>query len=117
MDSKQRVELIRAGNELFNKGEIERAEEIFVKTSYRDGITRIADYYFFDKRQPLVALKYYKMVKRDDKVNEIYERMKFALARLLGTEPQEQEIRMPKVSPKLKILAEEIIRDSENQKN
>jgi len=114
MDKKIRIELIRKGNELFNNGEIERATEIFEKTEYRDGLTRVAEYYFYEKRQPLVALKYYKMVNRKDKVDEIHERMFFALEKMLGKDT-EQKVELPpvKVSPKLKILAEEILRDHE----
>jgi hypothetical protein len=116
MDSKERVELIRRGNELFNEGEISKAAALFVQTGYRDGLTRIADYLFYDKRQPLFALKYYRMVNRQDKVSEIFERMVFALGRLLGKEmPSQQKVELPplKVSPKLKILAEEILRRNE----
>jgi hypothetical protein len=116
MDDKQRVELIRLGNESFNNGDIPKAAALFIKTGYRDGLTRIADYYFFDKRQPLVALKYYKMVNRQDKVNEIFERMVFALGRLLGKETAPKlKVELPplKVSPKLKILAEEILRNNQ----
>ncbi len=111
MDKKQRIELIRLGNRLFNEGEIEKAIQIFEKTGYRDGLTRVADYYFYDKRQPLVALRYYRMVKRGDKVGEIYERMMFALGKLLGKDTS-PKVELPplKVSPKLKILAEEILR-------
>ena len=61
MDKNKRVELIRIGNRLFNEGQIEKASDIFVKTGYRDGITRVADYYFFDRKMPLIALKYYRM--------------------------------------------------------
>ncbi len=115
MDSKERVELIRRGNELFNSGDMARAAALFVKTGYRDGLTRIADHLFYDKRQPLVALKYYRMVNRQDKVNEIFERMIFAFGRLMGKEPPQQKVELPplKVSPKLKILAEEILRRNE----
>ncbi len=115
MDEKERVQLIRVGNELFNKGEIDKAAAIFIKTDYRDGLTRIGDFYFFDKKQPLVALKYYQMVKREDKVREIFERMMFALGKLLGKN-KGPKVELPplKVSPKLKILAEEILRDQEN---
>jgi hypothetical protein len=111
MDNKQRVELIRAGNELFNNGNIEKATEIFIKTGYRDGLTRVADYHFYDMKQPLTALKFYQMVKSENMVNQIYDRMFFALGKLLGNE-QEQKVELPplKVSPKLKILAEEILR-------
>ncbi|MCL1912102.1 MAG: hypothetical protein FWG13_07845 [Leptospirales bacterium] len=116
MEQKQRVELIRKGNELFNKGEIETAAKVFIKTSYRDGLTRVADHYFFDRRLPLNALPYYKMVNRRDKVNEIYERMIFALGRMLGQDNRPHvELPPPKVSPKLKILAEEILRDHGEQ--
>ncbi len=115
MDSKERVELIRRGNEFFNNGEISKAAALFVKTGYRDGLTRIADHLFYDQRQPLVALKYYRMVNRQDKVNEIFERMIFAFGKLMGKEPPKQKVELPplKVSPKLKILAEEILRNNE----
>ncbi len=118
MDDTERVRLIRLGNELFNNKDIEGALKIFVKTQYRDGITRIADYYFYDKKMPLVALRYYRMVKRQDKVNEIFERMVFALGRLLGknTGPK-VELPPLKVSPKLKILAEEILEREKNNTN
>ena len=116
MDQKLRVELIRKGNELFNNGHIEKAAEVFIKTAYRDGLTRVADYYFYDKHLPLVALKYYRMVKQDDKVQEIHERMIFALGKLLGKE-EANKVELPplKVSPKLKILAEEILRAQDEQ--
>ncbi len=117
MDSKERVELIRRGNELFNNGEINKAAALFVKTGYRDGLTRIADHLFYDKRQPLYALKYYRMVNRQDKVQEIFERMAFALGKLLGKETaptQKFELPPLKVSPKLKIIAEEILRNNES---
>ena len=115
MDDTERVRLIRLGNELFNNKDIEGALKIFVKTQYRDGITRIADYYFYDKKMPLVALRYYRMVKRQDKVNEIFERMVFALGRLLGKNTG-LKVELPplKVSPKLKILAEEILEREKN---
>jgi len=117
MEGKERVEMIRRGNELFNKGEIAKAAALFVKTGYRDGLTRIADHLFYDKRQPLYALKYYRMVNRQDKVQEIFERMAFALGKLLGkeAEPPKKKVELPplKVSPKLKIMAEEILRKNE----
>ncbi|HOT46942.1 MAG TPA: hypothetical protein PLM53_16425 [Spirochaetota bacterium] len=118
MDSKERVELIRRGNELFNSGDIAKAAALFVKTGYRDGLTRIADHLFYDKRQPLVALKYYRMVNRQDKVNEIFERMVYAFGKLMGKEPPKRKVELPplKVSPKLKILAEEILRNNEAAK-
>lgn len=112
MDKQQRIEMIRLGNRLFNEGHIDKALQLFVKANYRDGITRVADYFFYEKRLPLVALKYYRAVNRHDKVNEIFERMVFALGKLLGKDTS-PKVELPplKVSPKLKILAEEILRN------
>lgn len=114
MDQRERVEMIRRGNEYFNNGDIARAEALFMKAGYRDGLTRVADYFFFDRRLPLVALKYYRLVNRQDKVKEIFERMAFALGRLLGKDTA-PKVKLPplRVSPKLKILAEEILRRNE----
>ena len=122
-DKKERAALIRKGNELFNDGRIDEAIKIFVKTDYKDGLARVGDFYFYDKRMPLLAFKFYKMANMHDKVNEIFERMIFALSRLLGEDkvksnplPGREKSIPIKISPKLKILAEEIIRDSEKRK-
>jgi hypothetical protein len=118
MDDKQRVELIRRANELFNSGEIEKAAAIFEKTAYKDGLVRVGDYYFFDKKLPLNALKYYRISGRTDMVNQIYDRMVFALAQWIragdSTEkPAPAGFKLPplKVSPKLKMAAEEILKN------
>ncbi|MCU0821187.1 MAG: hypothetical protein MUC95_01780 [Spirochaetes bacterium] len=122
IDNKERVALIRKGNELFNNGEIDKAIKIFIQTDYKDGLARAGDYYFYDKKAPLMAFKYYKMANMHDRVNEIFKRMIFALGRWIGEdkvkdlpEPPKKEFIQVKVSPKLKILAEEIIRDSEKK--
>ncbi len=119
-DKKERVALIRKGNELFNNGEIDKAIKIFLQTDYKDGLARVADFYYFDKKQPLMAFKFYKMANMHNKVNEIFERMIYALSKWIGDDklkenagqPEEESIQV-KVSPKLKILAEEILRDNE----
>lgn len=115
MDKKERISLIRKGNEYFNNGDIKNALEIFVKTKYKDGLTRVADYYFYDKKLPLMAVKIYKMAGKIDKVDEIYDRMIMALGQLLGKEKPGPKVTLPplKISPKLKILAEEILRREE----
>ncbi len=119
MKDEERVRLIRKGNELFNSGNMNEAVKIFVQTGYRDGITRVADHYYFELKQPLIALKFYRMVKRQDRVDEIFERMKFALNKMLrgSDEPEtapDEEIDV-KIHPKLKILAEEILRDNNEE--
>jgi hypothetical protein len=131
MKDEEKVALARKGNEYFNAGNMTEAIKYFVKAGYRDGITRVADYYFFDKKQPLIALKFYKMVNRKDKVDEIFARMMFALNKMLrpsggegeNAEPEKavsdttstEEIEV-KIHPKLKILAEEILRDNKGEK-
>ncbi len=118
MDKSEKVQLIRRGNELFNEGNVYQAMQIFVKTGYRDGILRAADFIYYDKKQPLMALKFYKMINRQDRVDEIFARMMFAFSRLVKddkkTENSDEDIEV-KVHPKLKILAEEIIREDEKK--
>ncbi len=122
LDKKERAALIRKGNELFNNGEIDKATEIFVMTGYKDGIARVADHHYYDKKAPLIAFKFYKMASMQDKVDEIFARMVFALSKWVGEDkvkddslPPKEESQPIKISPKLKILAEEILRDNENK--
>ncbi len=57
MDPKRRAELIRRGNELFNSKRYAEAEKIFVKTGYKDGLIRIGDYLYYDRKMPLAAFE------------------------------------------------------------
>jgi hypothetical protein len=120
MDSKDRAALIRKGNELFNGGNVAKAIEIFEKTGYGDGLLRVADYYYFDKKMPLVAVRYYRLAGAKDRVDEIYARMIMALGQWLGKGGEKPSLRVElpplKVSPKLKILAEEILSRSAGKK-
>lgn len=128
MKDEEKVALSRKGNEFFNNGNITEAIKYFVKAGYKDGIMRVADYYYFDKKQPLIALKFYKMINRKDRVDEIFARMMFALNKLLrpsvndekgtgtvkSSSDSNDEIEV-KIHPKLKLLAEEIIRDNKGE--
>jgi len=126
MDKEEKVALVRKGNEFFNKGDLKEAIKFFVKAGYRDGIMRVADYYYYDKRQPLVALKFYRMINRQDRIDEIHARMMFALGQWLkpssGKESDYERDKNSdgeidvKIHPKLKMLAEEIIRNNELEK-
>ncbi len=119
MNDKTRVELIRRANELFNNGQIEKAAEVYEKTAYKDGLMRVGDYYFYDKRLPLNALKYYRLSGRNDMVQQIHERMIYALALWIkagdSTDTPVAKVKLPplKVSPKLKMAAEEILKKQE----
>jgi hypothetical protein len=120
MDEKERIALIRKGNEFFNTGEIESALKIFIKTDYKDGLVRIGDYYFYEKKQPLTALDFYKKANMTAKVNEIYERMMYALNKwIVDDKDKNKNIENKhdsgstvevKFSPKLKKVAEEILK-------
>jgi hypothetical protein len=126
MNDEEKVALSRKGNEFFNNGNMTEAIKYFVKAGYKDGIMRVADFYYFDKKQPLVALKFYKMINRKDRIDEIHARMMFAFNKMLKSAKEEaepesaadqsnEEIEV-KIHPKLKILAEEIIRDNKGEK-
>ena len=119
MDQNERVLLIRKGNELYNQKKYDEAIKLFLKADYMDGIMRVADYYYYDMQQPLAALKFYRLINRKDRIDEINARIMYAFNRMLSEASVKkdesintnEEIEV-KVHPKLKILAEEIIRDN-----
>ena len=74
LTSTQRTTLIRKGNELFNSGRIEEAKRIFLTAQYGDGLGRVGDYYF-ERQQPLEALKMYRLAPAPDKAEKLVERM------------------------------------------
>ncbi len=122
MDSQERAGLIRKGNDLFNQGKINEAMKLFIQTKYGDGIMRIADFYYYDKKQPLIALKFYRMINRRDRIEEIYSRMMFAFKKMITQQPGQAVAEEPgeieiKVHPKLKIFAEEILRENDTKKD
>ena len=80
---KERIVLIRKGNEFLNKGDIEKASKIFVTTSYKDGLIRIGDYYYFDKKNPFKALHFYLEAKYEKRIRELTERMAIILKKWL----------------------------------
>jgi hypothetical protein len=81
---KERIVLIRKGNELLNSGEIERAAKIFITTAYKDGLIRIGDYYYFEKKNPLRALHFYLEAKYEKRIRELTERMAMVLKKWLN---------------------------------
>jgi len=81
---KERLILIRKGNELFNGGEIEKAARIFAATAYKDGLIRVGDYFYFDKKNPLKALEYYREAKFEKRIKELSERIVMVLKKWLS---------------------------------
>lgn len=81
---KERIILIRKGNELLNNGDIEKAERIFVTTAYKDGLIRIGDYYYFDKKNVFKALNLYLEAKYEKRIRELTERMALVLKKWMN---------------------------------
>ena len=72
---KERIILIRKGNELFNRGDVETAKKIFITTAYKDGLIRIGDYYLYQKKQPLTALELYIKAEYRERISQLSEKM------------------------------------------
>jgi hypothetical protein len=89
LNPKERLILIRKGNEIFNNGEIEKAAKIFTTTAYRDGLIRVGDYYYFEKRDIIKALQYYIEANYEKRIREVSERIAGVLKRWLG-EPKKE---------------------------
>ncbi len=84
---KERIVLIRKGNELLNDGEVEKAAKIFITTAYKDGLIRIGDYYYFEKKNPFRALHFYLEAKYEKRIRELTERMAMVLKKWLNEDP------------------------------
>ncbi len=91
MTSKDKMFFIRKGNELFNNGEVETAKKYFMRADYQDGILRVADHYFYEKRLPLNALPLYMKCGSKAKVDEIFQRMAFALGKMIGKDKKDKK--------------------------
>lgn len=61
-----RTSLVRKGNELFNLNDIEGAYRCYITASYYGGIERVADYYFFNKKDLIKAYRLYKLIAKED---------------------------------------------------
>jgi len=81
---KERLLLIRKGNEFFNNGNIEKAAKIFVTTAYKDGLIRVGDYYYFDEKNPIKALYFYLEADYRKRIDEVTERMAQVLKKWLN---------------------------------
>lgn len=62
MDGKDKSDIIRKGNELFNKGDIILAYKCYSMANYYGGIEKIADYFFYTKQNPAKAIVLYKQI-------------------------------------------------------
>lgn len=60
ISEKERIELIREGNRLFNSGQVKEAGKIFQTVKYVDGLIRIGNHYYKIK-QFVPALGYFRL--------------------------------------------------------
>ncbi|MES0491173.1 MAG: hypothetical protein ABUK01_14340 [Leptospirales bacterium] len=91
MEDKQRILLIRKGNEAFNSGNIALAAEIFKTTEYQDGLIRVGDHYYYEKKQPLLAYGYYRKAKHEPMLNKLSESFIFALKYWLSDDTSKKD--------------------------
>lgn len=66
MSDKDRTVLVRRGNELFNNRDIKGALLCYIQASYFGGIERVADYYYFDEKNYVVAYRLYKKILKEE---------------------------------------------------
>jgi len=81
----ERTELIRKGNEEFNKlkerwdyAVLKTATEFFTEANYQDGLFRLGDYLTYEKHMPLLGLSYYRKIgntRARMRMNELQQRM------------------------------------------
>jgi len=83
LNPKERLILIRKGNEFFNQGKVEKAARIFLTTCYKDGLIRVGDHYYFDQKNPLKALHYYLEAGYEKRIKELTEKMAMVLKKWL----------------------------------
>ena len=81
---KERLLLIRKGNEIFNSGDVEKAARIFTTTAYKDGLIRVGDYYYFERKDILKALHYYIEAHYEKRIREVTERIAGVIKKWLG---------------------------------
>ena len=84
MDPKERAALIREANQAFNEQDYSKARKLFIQTDYKDGLIRMGDYFMYEKRLPILAYGYYKKAGYQKKVDEIFQRMIWALSQWIG---------------------------------
>jgi hypothetical protein len=85
----QRTILVRKGNELFNGGKIAQAQRIFLSVGYTDGILRLGDHYYENKK-PLEAFRMYWLARDQYRTELMAERMA-AVLRIWLQDDSEQE--------------------------
>ncbi len=85
LSSEQKVLLNRKGNVMFNEGDVNAAQRLFLTTGYSDGLSRIGDAYK-KSGDDLSALKFYVLAHSKAKSEPIIERIAQVVSTLLKDE-------------------------------
>ena len=90
LTGEQKAQLIRRGNELFNQGNYQLAERIFVATGYSDGMVRVGDVHFKSQRYR-EAMRMYQLAPAPDRVQKLAKRMALVVQQWLIEETRTEE--------------------------
>ena len=93
MDKEERVQIVRQANECYNAGDIERAKVLYLRADYSAGLIRVADYYYYEQRKPILAMLLYRKAGCREKVEELYEHAAGVIRLLLAEDEGEQTLR------------------------
>lgn len=91
VDDQARIALIRRGNELFNNGDLKNSLKIFLSTNYNDGIIRVADVLYFDKKDKISAVKLYKRANHKKVLDDFAEKAAAVIRTLLNEDKRIEE--------------------------
>jgi hypothetical protein len=73
ISKEQRSNLIRRGNEFFNKGQLSEAKRIFLTVGYSDGLSRLGDVHQ-KRNETLEALRMYWLAPDRHKAEQLVEK-------------------------------------------
>ncbi len=113
MENDERIALIRRGNELFNQGDFVNSLKIFLTTNYKDGIIRVADYLYFDRKDKIGAVKLYKRAGHQKVIDEFAERAAQLIRLLLSEDKIIKEITESVENTVIKEWKPEVIRSDD----
>jgi hypothetical protein len=87
LTGEQKAQLIRKANDLFNQGQYDLAERIYIATGYSDGMVRIGDVHF--KRQRYrEAMRLYQLAPDAGRVHKLAKRMALVVRQWLIEDQQ-----------------------------
>lgn len=85
LSSQKKTALIRKGNELFNKGDVQTAKRIFLATGYSYGLERIGDHYR-NQGEPYEAVRMFWLAPSEKKKEQMVDEMVQVLRTWLSEE-------------------------------